>query len=181
MNDLVIGAMQDYMTRVNDAEGNGANPPLQLVNVASYEPFGPLKTLVLGNSLIETRAFDNRYAPSEIRVDGASPVLDWSYTTDPVGNITGITDLPNAANNRTYAYQDIQYFLTQGNGPWGPRSWTYDRIGDRLTETRGTVTDTYAYPTNTAGGRNPKLFTTRDLRRSVSVDCRECLGAAYED
>ncbi|HYU33016.1 MAG TPA: RHS repeat-associated core domain-containing protein [Thermoanaerobaculia bacterium] len=135
----------------------GANPPLQLVNGATYEPFGPLKTLVLGNGLTETRAFDNRYAPSEIRVDGTIPVLDWSYTTDPVGNITGISDLLNADNNRIYAYQDVQYFLTQGNGPWGPRSWTYDRIGDRLTETRGAATDTYTYPTNTSGGRNPKL------------------------
>src|SRR5215213_1390108 len=97
----------------------GANPPLQLVNGATYETFGPLKTLTLGNGLTETRAFDKRYAPSEIRVDGTSPVLDWSYTTDLAGNITGITDLLNAANNRTYAYQDIHYFLTQGNAAGG--------------------------------------------------------------
>src|SRR5215210_5577245 len=135
----------------------GANPSLQLVNAATYEPFGPLKTLTLGNGLTETRAFDKRYAPSEIRVDSTSSLLDWSYTTDLVGNITGIADLLNAANNRTYAYQDVHYFLTQGNGPWGPRSWTYDKIGNRLTETRGAVTDTYAYPTNGTGGRNPKL------------------------
>jgi len=135
----------------------GAHPPLQLVNAATYEPFGPLKTLTLGNGLTETRSFDKRYVPSEIRVDGTSPLLDWSYTTDLVGNITGITDLLNAANNRTYAYQDIHYFLTQGNGPWGARSWTYDKIGNRLTETRGALTDTYAYLTNATGGRNPKL------------------------
>jgi hypothetical protein len=131
----------------------GASPPRQLVNTATYEPFGPLKTLTLGNGLTETRAVDDRYAPAKIRVDSTSPVLDWSYTTDLVGNITGITDLLNAANNRTYAYQDIHYFLTQGNGPWGPRSWTYDRIGNRLTETRGAVTDTYTYSTNATGGR----------------------------
>ncbi|MGH3804978.1 MAG: hypothetical protein ACRDTD_33500, partial [Pseudonocardiaceae bacterium] len=135
----------------------GGDPPLQLVNGAGYEPFGPLKTLGLGNGLTETRSSDDRYAPEEIRVDGTSPVLDWSYTTDPVGNITGIADLLNTANNRTYGYQDIHYFLTQGNGPWGPRSWTYDRIGNRLTETRGAITDTYTYPTNATGGRNPKL------------------------
>ena len=135
----------------------GVNPSLQLVNAATYEPFGPLKTLELGNGLTETRAFDDRYAPEQIRVDGTSTVMDWDYTTDPVGNITGITDLLNAANNRTYAHQDIHYFLTQGNGPWGSRSWTYDRIGNRLTETRGAITDTYTYPTNATGGRNPKL------------------------
>jgi YD repeat-containing protein len=34
----------------------GANPPLQLVNGATYEPFGPLKTLALGNGLTETHS-----------------------------------------------------------------------------------------------------------------------------
>jgi RHS repeat-associated protein len=135
----------------------GANPPLQLVNDATYEPFGPLSTLVLGNGLTETRSFDDRNAPSGIQVNGTGTILNWSYTTDPVGNITGIADVLNPANNRTYAYQDVHYFLTQGNGPWGPRSWTYDRIGNRLSETRGAVTDTYTYPLNPAGGRNPKL------------------------
>jgi hypothetical protein len=101
--------------------------------------------------------FDQRYAPADIRVDGTSPLLDWSYATDFVGNITSISDLLNSANNRTYGYQDIHYFLTQGNGPWGPRSWTYDKIGNRLTETRGAITDTYTYLANATGGRNPKL------------------------
>ncbi len=107
--------------------------------------------------LTETRAFDGRYAPEEIRVDGTGTLLRWSYATDAVGNISSITDLLTSANNRTYGYQDVQYFLTQGNGPWGLRSWTYDRIGNRLTETRGALTDTYAYPTNPAGGHNPRL------------------------
>lgn len=83
-------------------------------------------------------------------------MLDWQYTLDKVGNVTGITDtLP--ANNKSFAYQDYQYFLTTGNGPWGTRSWSYDKIGNRLTETRGATTDTYVYTLNVAGGRSPKL------------------------
>jgi RHS repeat-associated protein len=53
---------------------------------------------------------------------------------------------------RTYSYVDNLYFLKQGDGPWGTRSWTYDRIGNRLTETRGTTTDTYSYVNH-----NPRL------------------------
>jgi len=53
---------------------------------------------------------------------------------------------------RTYSYVDNLYFLKQGDGPWGPRSWTYDRIGNRLSETRGTTTDTYSYTNH-----NPRL------------------------
>jgi RHS repeat-associated protein len=137
----------------------GTTPPFMLVTAADYEPFGPLSSLFLSNGLTETRAFDGRYAPEEIRVDGTGTLLHWSYATDPVGNISAITDLLTSANNRTYGYQDVQYFLTQGNGPWGPRNWTYDRIGNRLTETRGAATDTYAYLTNPSGGSSPKLHS----------------------
>jgi len=53
---------------------------------------------------------------------------------------------------RLFDYQDGPYFLTLGDGPWGERDWTYDRIGNRLTETRGRSatpeTDTYTYTPN---------------------------------
>ncbi len=131
--------------------------PLTLAGNATYKPFGPLASLALGNGLTETRTYGQRYQPSEIRLDGTATLLDWSYTTDLAGNITAIQDVLNPANNRGYGYQDNLYFLTQGNGPWGLRSWTYDRIGNRLTETRGAVTDSYTYPVNGASGHNPKL------------------------
>jgi len=134
----------------------GAAPSLSLVTNAAYKPFGPLASLPLGNGLTETRSYDQRYIPTDIQVTGPT-ALHWIYATDSVGNITGITDQLDAADNRTYTYQDTHYFLTQGNGPWGPRAWTYDKIGNRLTETRGTATDSYIYPVNTASGHNPKL------------------------
>ncbi len=43
---------------------------------------------------------------------------------------------------RSYGYQDVDYFLTSADGPWGSQSWTYDRIGNRLTETDDGATDT---------------------------------------
>jgi RHS repeat-associated protein len=132
----------------------GTNPPLQLVAGATYKPLGPLSGLALGNGSTEIRSFDARYFPAGIQVPGR---LGWSYSTDAVGNILSITDTLNAANNRTYGYQDSQYFLTSGNGPWGARSWTYDRIGNRLTETRGAITDTYTYLSNGTGGNTPKI------------------------
>jgi RHS repeat-associated protein len=54
-----------------------------------------------------------------------------------------------------YGYQDYQYFLTSGDGPWGTLEWTYDTIGNRLSESRdGAAADTYVYETNTAGTGN---------------------------
>ncbi len=117
-------------------------PDQSLVSSASYLPYGPLNTLTLGNGLTETHAFTQRYFPSSITLGS---LLSWTYTTDKVGNISTINDALSSANNRTYGYQDDQYFLTQGNGPWGTRAWTYDRIGNRLTETRSGTTDTYTY------------------------------------
>jgi len=63
-------------------------------------------------------------------------------------------------SRRTYSYQDTQYFLTGASGPWPEDlTWTYDRIGNRLTETSSPTgssgtpeTDTYVYATNSAIG-----------------------------
>ena len=135
----------------------GTNPALALAGPASYEPFGPLASLPLGNGLTETRAYDGRYLPASIHLaSSSSTLLNWSYALDAVGNVNTITDTLNSANNRTYGYLDFNYFLTQGNGPWGTRSWTYDKIGNRLTEVKGGVTDTYTYVANGAV-QTPKL------------------------
>jgi RHS repeat-associated protein len=58
-------------------------------------------------------------------------------------------------NSRTFGYQDFQYFLTSGDGPWGTLAWTYDQIGNRLNETRdGGPPDTYVYESNVAATGN---------------------------
>ena len=132
-------------------EQSGGSQPPAIVSSATYEPFGPLSSLTLGNGLTETRLFDARYFPDGIQVPGR---LDWDYAVDEVGNPLQISDVLTPSQSRTYGYQDPQYFLTQGDGPWGTRSWTYDRIGNRLTETHGALTDTYGY-----NGSNPRLQT----------------------
>lgn len=124
-------------------------PDQPLVSSASYLPFGPLSSLSLGNGLTEAHAFTPRYFPSAITLGN---LLSWTFTTDNAGNIFWIADTLNAANNRIYGYQDYQYFLTQGNGPWGTRAWTYDKIGNRLTEVHGGTTDTYTYQLGPAPG-----------------------------
>jgi len=133
---------------------DGASPAQPVVTAASYKPYGPLTSRTLGNGLAETRAFDARYFPLGISVPGR---LDWAYTTDDVGNVTRIDDALSPSAPRVYAYQDFQYFLVQGDGPWGTRTWSYDKTGNRLTESRGGLTDTYSYAPNAAGGSSPRL------------------------
>jgi hypothetical protein len=114
---------------------------------------GPLTALSFANGLSETRLFDQRYSPDRIQ---AGTLLDWDYTVDALGNPTAITgSIIGTPYSNSFAYQDHLYFLTQGNGPWGNRAWTHDKIGNRLTSTQpNEPTQTYTYFGN---GHNPKL------------------------
>jgi RHS repeat-associated protein len=133
---------------------DAAGPVQSLVSSSTHKAFGPLDSLALGNGLIESRGFTSRYFPSAISVPGR---LDWTYTTDALGNVTAIADNLNGGGSRSFAYQDMQYFLTQGNGPWGTRTWTYGKSGDRLSETRDSVSRAYTYTPNAAGGNSSRL------------------------
>nr|MDP9120122.1 hypothetical protein [Acidobacteriota bacterium] len=148
----------DFADRQSTMTTSGGATSAQ-VTASAYKALGPLASLTLGNGLTETHAFDTRYYPTQATVTTATfqALLSWTYATDALGNITGITDTLASQNSRSFAYQDFQYFLTSGNGPWGTRSWSYDRIGGRLTETRGGTTDTYSYPQNSPAGDNPRL------------------------
>ncbi len=139
----------------------GTAVPQPIVTAAGYEPFGPLSSLALGNGLAESRGFTSRYFPESITVPGH---LDQRYTTDSVGNIRSIDRAVGADRFfATYAYQTPQYYLTEGNGPWGQRAWSYDRIGNRLREgPPGGDKDSpevylYTYEASPTGGNTPKL------------------------
>ncbi len=68
----------------------------------------------------------------------------------------GAGSLPTYSD-RTFGYQAPQYFLTSAAGPWGTLDWTYDKIGNRLSESRdgGATADAYVYTTNAASGDTP--------------------------
>jgi RHS repeat-associated protein len=154
-NSVTATYTYDFANRPSTLQmQDGANPAQTLVSASTYKPQGPLASLTLGNGLTETHGYSNRYLPTSIAVPS---LLSWTYSTDDAGNTTAIADTLNSANDRAFAYQDPQYFLTTGDGPWGPRSWSYDKIGNRLTETRGMDTDTYSYLANGSGKDTPLL------------------------
>ncbi|HWM92937.1 MAG TPA: RHS repeat-associated core domain-containing protein, partial [Thermoanaerobaculia bacterium] len=142
----------DRQATLSYDSGAGSQP---LVTSAGYKALGPLSSLSLANGLSETRLFDERYYPDEIQ---AGALLDWDYTLDGVGNPTAVAGtIAGLAYSASFTYQDHLYFLTQGNGPWGNRTWTYDKIGNRLSAARTSEpTQSYAY---SGAGNNPKLST----------------------
>jgi YD repeat-containing protein len=124
---------------------------------ASYLSSGPLAGLVYGNGLTEIRTHTSRYFPMTIEVPNR---LRWTYETDAMGNTTGMTKHGDPDSSRTFAYQDYQYFLTEGHGPWGSLLWAYDRSASRLTEVRNGVTTDYIYKPNAAEKNSPQLASS---------------------
>jgi RHS repeat-associated protein len=143
-------------TGQNVCQGTTTSVVTQASGPTVYASGGPLETLHLNNGITESHSFDQRFYPMAITVGtSGNPNLlpNWNYTTDAVGNIKAI-------GSQVYGYQDDQYFLTSATGPWGSRVWTYDSIGDRLREDRGSGNvDNYSYPPNawTPAGNIPLL------------------------
>jgi hypothetical protein len=83
-------------------------------------------------------------------------------------------------SHRTYAYRAPRYFLTSASlvrdaGSWGTLEWSYDRIGNRLSETRdGGSPDVYQYLVNAGTGNTPILD------QAFAYDGRSFLRSAQE-
>ena len=57
----------------------------------------------------------------------------------------------------TYGYEAPEYYLTSADGPWGSLVFDYDEIGNRVSEDRDGLLETYTYELNTSGGNSPIL------------------------
>ena len=115
-----------------------------LTSAMSYKPFGGVTGMTYGNGLVRTINYDQQY-----RVEGiqSGAVQDLGYLFDPNGNITDITNNLDALKNKNYTYDTLNR-LTDSTGPWGTLGWTYDNVGNRLTQVLNAATDTYAYTPN---------------------------------
>ncbi len=96
-----------------------------------------------------------RAANGVVLNDGFS-VLSGGRFVAETAPVTGTIEI-----DRSYTYQPEQYYLTSATGigsEGGTLAWTYDRIGNRLTETRnGGAPDTYQYLANGGFGNTPVL------------------------
>lgn len=87
---------------------------------------------------------------------------------------------PPAVSARTFSYQDFQYFLTSADGsPWGSLAWTYDRIGNRLSEDRNGSLETYSYLSNGSG--NTAILTQAGSRTYTTGQAGHVTGIDVAD
>ncbi len=115
-----------------------------VASAISYDKVGNILTLTYGNGLIMQRAYDATNRISQMNVPG---VLNLSYARDPLGNITGITDLMKSSNSQAFGYDPL-YQLLSAQGPWGNQAYTYDANGNRLSGALNAEVGNYAYQGN---------------------------------
>ena len=119
-----------------------------------------MSSLTYGNGFARAVGYDQQYRIIGIQT-GA--VQNLSYTHDPNGNITGIKDNLNPTKNKTFTYDALDR-LTGGTGPWGSLAWTYDPVGNRMTQVENGAASTYSYQAGTnkltgVSGPSPLSFT----------------------
>jgi len=149
----------DNSGRVNDITTTSDSITKTVAQNINYLPFGPTAGLTYGNGTQITKAFDQRYQLTSIL---AGDIQNLNYTIGVAGNITAITDNLDPNRNQTFGYDDL-YRLTSATGIYGTAGYTYDKVGNRLSKTLNSETDTYAYTPasnklSNITGANPQSF-----------------------
>jgi RHS repeat-associated protein len=120
----------------------------------SYDPAGNLTrtTLPSGNGYVETRIYDDAGRLIDVKnADGPSILSEFASTLDPAGNPIEIVRSGATSSTSTYGYDvndrltSICYQASCPNSTDPYIRWTYDKVGNRLTETRSSGTTGYTY------------------------------------
>jgi RHS repeat-associated protein len=149
----VLTFTRDTIGRITGLQVDGA----QLVSSIQYLPFGPVQGASLG-SLSMTRSYDQRYQVTRIQAGG----LDYTYTRDKAGQVTGVTNLPSPTTTG----------ITE--------TATISPDNNQLTEVSGATVKTYTHDVNgnlTSDGVS--AYTWDALNRLVKVEKAGAVVATY--
>lgn len=139
------GATLDYQRdsagNVTDVTYTYAGNATALLSGGLYYPFGPMKGGSLGNGWTIANLYDPAYRPYQID-SGAYAELISEY--DANGNPKQIVV---AQGNRSYAYDALDRVMSELGIYWN-FDWTYDRLGNRLSETFESLTSGYGFTSN---------------------------------
>ena len=146
------------VTYVRDALGRVAsvwtqksvsNAPVVVASNITYGPYGPIKSMLLGNGLSVSMTRDQDYRLTRLYVtDGTSDIQDLSYGYGDIngdaGNITSITDALDSSLDQSFTFDSI-YRMTQAVGVYGTIDYAYDANENRTSRTitsGSTITET---------------------------------------
>ena len=121
----------------NDKVSGVLNNSTAIASNINYLPFGGRMAITYGNGISSNFGYDSKYRISSI-VTGTYQNL--TYTYDYNDNIKTITNNLDMSKNKSFTYDSVFNLLSAGT-----TTWTYDGVGNRLTERINGPTSTYAY------------------------------------
>jgi len=122
----------------------GSEIAQNVVSNISYEPLGPITSVLYGNGITETRGFDADYRMTGIADTGTTALQSLGYSYDAADNVKSITDGVTPGNSQNLVYDTLNR-LTQATGVYGALAYSYDHMGNRLTQGIGSAVTTYTY------------------------------------
>ena len=159
-NGLNAGTVVTYTrnSATGQIEGVDVTPAGQttvnLITDIAYYAMGPKKKIWWANGKRIRHIYDENYWPQTVSSNNTDSV-DYSYTTDAVGNITGIVD-QNSTDDYDFGYNAAYRLDKVDINSATDLAFTYDGLGNRLSETESGSTDTYTYDTS-----SNRLVTTQ--------------------
>jgi RHS repeat-associated protein len=145
----------------------------------SYDDAGNLTSTTFPNGITQTLAYDNANRITDIANSKSGTISELAYTLDNVGNPTQIVRTGTLPGTTTYTYDDanrVTGACYQSSCPGGSDPfirYTYDAVGNRLTETRPSGTTSYTYNAGnemTAAGSTTYTYDDNGNQTSAGSD-----------
>ena len=114
----------------------------------SYQPFGPMRAMIYGNNLVQSKTYDLDYRLTQLMTVNGNTQQDLAYTLDAANNITAINNALDTTRTQSLGYDALNR-LTDATSHYGDIDYAYDALGNRLSKTIQTHTKTYTYASNT--------------------------------
>lgn len=147
-----------------------AQPVQPIINSVDYNAAGQITKMVYGNGVTT----DYTYNPQTLRLDnlksvGPGGVLqDFTYSFDPVGNVTAIADAVHTAS-QTFTYDSLNRLATANGARYGNFTYAYNQIGNMtgkegVTQNYGALNNKPHAVTSTSSG----LMLTYDTNGNLA-------------
>ncbi|WP_257387797.1 putative Ig domain-containing protein, partial [Tahibacter caeni] len=154
----VIDYTFDELNRLATVKPSTSSVPIATYG---YDGVGNRASVTHDNGVTTSYSYNRRNRLTGIQHKvGATVLLGLAYTLDASGLRTGITETGQVDRTATYAYDGIKRLTSESVVQLGHdrrTSWTYDKTGNRLTQTKqlgptgsptGTATTAYVYDAN---------------------------------
>lgn len=127
-------------------KNNASGPTVMLVTDVEYLPFGPISSLSFNGGSTVDRVFDQAYRPNTINALGIG--FDLDLNLDAVGNIIESGALGQITEEYNYDAADRLIEVSEFATGTVANAYSYDDLGNRLTEQNGSSFTTYTYATD---------------------------------